>query len=122
MPIEKRGQKRAIIPAILRGILEIIWTAERMSLAERCWKGGARSGQHRVTETQRHREEHFTLSRIRSISVPQPGNLRRMVAAVMGVECEGFIESNFSLIVRMEVSPLEVARRQSSKEQCPAGM
>ena len=45
-----------------------------------------------------------------------------MVAAVVGVECEGFIESNFSLMFRMEVSPLEVAIRQSPKEHCPAGM
>jgi hypothetical protein len=36
-----------------------------------------------------------------------------MVAAVVGVECEGFIESYFSLMVRMKISPLEVAIRQS---------
>jgi len=30
------------------------------------------------------------------------------VAAVVRVECDGFIESNFSLMVRMEVSPLEI--------------
>ena len=45
-----------------------------------------------------------------------------MVAAVVGVECEEFIESRFSLMFRMEVSPLEVAIRQSPKEHCPAGM
>jgi hypothetical protein len=44
------------------------------------------------------------------------------VAAVVGVECEGFIESNFSLMVRMEVSPLEVVIRQRPQVQNPAGM
>jgi hypothetical protein len=32
--------------------------------------------------------------------------LGAVVAAVVGVECEGFIEPNFSLMIRMEVSPL----------------
>lgn len=45
-----------------------------------------------------------------------------MVAAMVGVECEGFIQSNLPLMLRMEVSPLEVGIRQRPQEQNPAGM
>jgi hypothetical protein len=51
---------------------------------------------------------HPRLRRLLQPGLLQPGNLGPVVAAVVGVECEGFIESNFSLTVEVDARPLSI--------------